>query len=131
MNLYESLEQILNKYLIEKGKSFKGNEFNKMMTVDLPEIFYEELKLDRGRYFVTGSCGKGNWANIPWIAIFDKTISISATRGYYIVILFKEDMSGFYLSLNQGYTWFEENFKKKEAKSKIKYISEKIRNQLE
>lgn len=131
MNLYESLEQILNKYLIEKGKPFKGNEFNKMMTVDLPEIFYEELKLDRGRYFVTGSCGKGNWANIPWIAIFDKTISISATRGYYIVILFKEDMSGFYLSLNQGYTWFEENFKKKEAKSKIKYISEKIRNQLE
>lgn len=131
MNLYESLEQILGKYLIEKSKSFKGNEFNKMMTVELPEIFYDELKLDRSRYFVTGSCGKGNWANIPWIAIFDKTISISATRGYYIVILFKEDMSGFYLSLNQGYTWFEENFKKKEAKIKIKFISEKIRKQLD
>ena len=131
MNLYESLEQILGKYLIEKSKSFKGNEFNKMMTIELPEIFYDELKLDRSRYFVTGSCGKGNWANIPWIAIFDKTISISATRGYYIVILFKEDMSGFYLSLNQGYTWFEENFKKKEAKIKIKFISEKIRKQLD
>ena len=35
MNLYESLEQILGKYLIEKSKSFKGNEFNKMMTVEL------------------------------------------------------------------------------------------------
>ena len=130
MNLQESLEEILNNYLIEKGKSFKGNYFNKMMTVDIPEIIYEELKLDRGRYYVTGSCGKGTWANIPWISIFDKTISISATRGYYLCILFKEDMSGFYLTVNQGFTWYEENFKKKEAKNKISFISEKIRRQL-
>lgn len=131
MKLDEILNYILNNYIQEKNKIFKDNFFNKNVTTEFPEIIYNELKLDRNKYLVSASCGKGNWANIPWIAIFDKEITVTATKGYYIVILFNEDMSGFYLSLNQGYTWFEENFKKKEAKNKIEFIAKKLRDQLE
>ena len=124
------LEKILNEYLSEKNKPFRENEFNKYVINDIPEILYTKLKIDRNKYLITASTGKGNWATIPWIAIFDKDITITAKRGYYIVILFNSDMTGFYLSLNQGYTWYEENFKTREAKKKIKFMAEKIRKEL-
>lgn len=130
MNIKESLEHIQKNYLNEKQKDFKNNKLNEFMVNELPEIMYNELNLDRDRYLVTGSCGKGNWATIPWIAIFDKTITTSATGGYYIVILFDAEMNGWYLSLNQGYTWYQENFKNKEAKKMINYMSQKLREQL-
>ena len=37
----------------------------------------------------------------------DKNITQSTQYGLYMVYLFKRDMTGFYLSLNQGITFFE------------------------
>jgi 5-methylcytosine-specific restriction protein A len=37
---------------------------------------------------VKGSAGAGNWADVPWLAVFDPVITGSATRGYYLVYLF-------------------------------------------
>jgi 5-methylcytosine-specific restriction protein A len=61
--------------------------------VDLPSEFQVE-----------GSPGQGQWARSPWVAILDPLISDSAQRGYYVVYLFREDLTGLYLSLNQGVT---------------------------
>ena len=49
---------------------------------------------------VEASCGHGNWTKIPWIAVFDLRISRGAREGAYPVMLFRADMSGFYLSLS-------------------------------
>jgi 5-methylcytosine-specific restriction protein A len=57
-----------------------------------------------GEFLIEGSAGQGQWARSPWIAILDPLVSDSAQRGYYIVFLYREDFSGFYLSLNQGVT---------------------------
>lgn len=56
------------------------------------------------RYKVEGSPGQGNWAKVPWISVFDLLVTDSAQRGYYPVYLFRSDMLGVYLSLNQGVT---------------------------
>lgn len=61
---------------------------------------------------VTGSPGQGNWAAVPWIAVFNRAITESATTGYYIVYLFSADMSRLYLSLNQGTTAVHAEFGK-------------------
>jgi len=53
-------------------------------------------------YLVKGSAGQSQWAASPWVAILDPLITDSAQRGYYPVYLFREDFTGFYLSLNQG-----------------------------
>ncbi|MGB7855018.1 MAG: DUF3578 domain-containing protein, partial [Pseudolabrys sp.] len=37
---------------------------------------------------VEGSAGKGPWAAVPWISVFDPAITTSATEGYYVVYLF-------------------------------------------
>lgn len=62
-------------------------------------------------FVVEGSPGQGNWADVPWLAVFDPTITTSATRGYYVVYLFSADMEAVYLCLGQGTTSVREEFK--------------------
>jgi len=59
---------------------------------------------------VQGSPGQGQWAAVPWISIFDPAITTSATRGYYVVYLFRPEQRIVYLSLNQGTTAVREEF---------------------
>src|SRR5262245_63945080 len=51
---------------------------------------------------VVGSAGAGNWAEVPWLSVFDPAVTDSATRGYYIVYLFHSSAPLVHLSLNQG-----------------------------
>jgi 5-methylcytosine-specific restriction enzyme A len=62
---------------------------------------------------VVGAPGQGNWADVPWIAIFNPEVTTSATRGYYIVYLFAADMSTVNLTLAQGVTAVQDEFKNK------------------
>jgi len=56
------------------------------------------------RYVIKGSVGQGQWARGPWVGIFSPLVTASAQKGYYPVYLFREDLEGVYLSLNQGMT---------------------------
>lgn len=86
--------------------------------VGIPALFQEVITLSGGDpkdYLVKGSVGQFNFsfAAIPWVAVFHRAITKSAQDGYYIVLLFSEDMSSAYLSLNQGYTKFRERYESK------------------
>ena len=59
---------------------------------------------------VEGSSGAGNWAAVPWISIFDPSVTTSATRGYYVVHLFHTSDPVVHVSLNQGTTAVREEF---------------------
>ncbi len=72
-------------------------------------------------YKVSASIGKGVWANVPWIAVHDKAISTSVKQGVNIVYLFTNDYNGVYLSLNQGYTFINDNYK--DTKTTLKKIA--------
>jgi hypothetical protein len=54
------------------------------------------------RVRVSWSVGQGNFARVPWIALMDDRETTSTQSGTYCVFLFPEDMSGVYLTLNQG-----------------------------
>ncbi len=70
-------------------------------------------------YLVKGSMGQGQKAECPWISILNRDITCSTTKGIYVVYIFKKDMSGFYLCLEQGITNFENLYRKK----KYEYVS--------
>jgi 5-methylcytosine-specific restriction enzyme A len=55
-------------------------------------------------YLVVGSPGQGNWAETPWVAVFDPLETETAQEGIYVVYLLRGDGGGLYLSLNQGTT---------------------------
>lgn len=104
----------------KKNYSLKNLKSSKNLIKDLPKHFYNEARLSSDKYKITGSIGQGNLAEIPWICIFDLDITSSAQEGFYIAYLFKSDMSGVYLSLNQGWTQYEKAFNKpNERRSEI------------
>jgi MrcB-like, N-terminal domain/Domain of unknown function (DUF3883) len=54
-----------------------------------------DLQVEDGGY-------QGNYSPTPWLRIYSREFSRSATQGFYIVYLFANDGSAVYLSLNQG-----------------------------
>lgn len=103
MSINAALNLFLDEYANAKKEEFANNILGEFIRHDVPEIFKEVLDKNE-RYLVQGSVGQGNWAKVPWVAIFDRLITETARDGYYVVYLVKEDFSGLYLSLNQGIT---------------------------
>lgn len=98
------------------------------ITKDLPKLI-EQFVSDSGRdvtkYRIYGSVGQINWAlaYIPWVAILRRDISKSTERGYYVVLLFSQDMQNCFLSLNQGFTQFRKAFGDTIGNKKISQVA--------
>jgi hypothetical protein len=90
------------------NESFKDHPIQSVFSA-IPETFNRELNLP-SNYSAKGGYGQGNWATFPWIAIYNLDITRSSQKGYYIVFLFDYEMNSVFLTLNQGFTWFKENF---------------------
>ena len=120
-----SFDKFMSLYPIE-------NEFvdsSKDYFVLLKKIALHICDLYKNKYVVKASCGQTRLADVPWICIFNPDITIKAEKGIYVCILFKSDMSGFYLGLGQGQQFFKDNFGVKGLEYLIK-ISDYFRNQL-
>ena len=124
----EQLQNILNDYQEAYGETYTEHPLANLIRQTLPNRI-GRLITEPERYILKGSAGAGNWTTIPWVAIFDILITDTAQSGYYPVFLFKDDMSGFYLSLNQGVTEIKEKYKR-DAKQVLKLKAEDYRAQL-
>ena len=108
--LKDELEYLAKNYVSEKSREFAGNPLAQRVRRDIPIAVKSAINPEFSSVFVKGSCGQGQWAAVPWIAIFDPVVTRKATAGHYAVYLFREDMTGFYLSINQGTTSVREEF---------------------
>lgn len=122
--------QAANMYSAEDRDEFKGASVGSVVTKDIPVLLTRKANINTERYLITGSIGKGQYAEIPWISIFNKQITESATKGIYIVYLYTADMQGLYLSLNQGFTYFKEKFGAREGKEEIEKMATHLRKQI-
>lgn len=109
MNLRDALVFLLNEYPFAKQKSLSANPIGAFVRSKVTDIVKEII--NDPRYTIKGSVGQGSWANSPWVAIFDKFVTNSVKEGYYPVYIVAEDCSGIYLTLNQGVTFFIENYR--------------------
>lgn len=93
----------------------------KALLVEIPNLIESYLlrKGLRHEFKVKGSIGNGNIARVPWVGIFKKDVTENAENGYYIVLLFSENMGRCYLSLNQGITAVEKLYTKNFAAKKM------------
>jgi hypothetical protein len=74
---------------------------------EIPDALIEDLPLMIERSGISdlsaeGSGGSGNHTGIPWVRLYSASQSPSATKGWYLVLLFSADGERVYLSLNQG-----------------------------
>lgn len=118
MGLRDGFERVLREYLVANQDDFTRHALANFIRGDLRDAV--ALTTDANeRLLFKGSAGQGNWARGPWIGIFDKLVTSSAQSGYYPVYLFREDMTGLYLSLNQGMTEAKKLYKS-DAKTAMK-----------
>jgi len=115
------LKQFGEQFKIESNDSYQATENSKIITKELPALLVDRLNL-KDEYKVYGSVGSGNWSEIPWIGILDKSITNSTTKGYYVVLLLDKNLQNIILGLAVGWTQFEEEFGVKEGKIKIRAI---------
>ena len=109
------VEKILNEYIDAKKAPFTGHSMGSFFRNDIPSFIYKTGIVDSKTHLITGSVGKGNWAMVPWICIFDRQITTSATKGVYIVYLLSKDGSTLYLTFNQGCTEIRNTHSKAET----------------
>ena len=104
----KELEYILS-YYKKEASTIDGNSstFN-MLCKKIPNELRHIINNDN--YLIKGSMGQGNKSDYPWIAIMNKKISKSVSEGLFIMLIFKKDMSGIYLTLSQSLNNFSELF---------------------
>lgn len=64
-------------------------------------------KVNKKKYEVESSVGHGNLGVIPWLAVMDKSVTDSATKGFYVVYLFSRSAKKLYLTIALGSFQFE------------------------
>lgn len=130
--LKQTIEKILREYSTFSKEIFKNHEFATYLRKDVPVLLASYLNLS-DIYSVKASPGNGAWANIPWIAIFNKLVTETVRFGFFIVYLFPADFSGVYLSLIQGTASQKEIYglgnSKKVLRNQAKLLRSMILNQ--
>ncbi|MGE0060913.1 MAG: DUF3578 domain-containing protein [Xanthobacteraceae bacterium] len=110
MPLRDVLTRILSDYQIAKSQPLEGDPLAQFIRGDAATAVTAGLGEQATGMVVQGSPGRGNWAAVPWVSVFDPVITTSATRGYYVVYLFHGSEAVVHLSLNQGTTAVREEF---------------------
>jgi 5-methylcytosine-specific restriction protein A len=113
MPLRETLTRILTEYQAATAAPLKKHPLGQFIRGEAETSVEDALGALGTGLIVEGSPGKGNWAAVSWISVFDPVITTSATRGYYVVYLFHTEQPIVHLSLNQGTTAVREEFASK------------------
>lgn len=129
-SIRESFQHLLESYL-QNGET---NVFGKKSPVW--EIFKnaEQAVIScnavsrREHLKVYGRAGQGKWTSVPWVGIFDRRETTTSRKGLNCGFLFCADMSGVYLTLNQGVTDIITELGRNEGRSKLISNKEKIRS---
>ncbi len=105
-SLQERLEQILKNYVgARSSEAFGAQSATFRAFKEIGEAFQTVPPVkSRPDLRVIPSAGQGNWARVPWISFLNRRETETTQKGVYCVYLFREDMSGIYLTFNQGVT---------------------------
>jgi 5-methylcytosine-specific restriction protein A len=128
----DDFQRVLREYLgnvdpSDPKKNFTNNPLAGFIRHDLPADFLR-ITPSPHHYKFKGSPGMGQWADCPWVAVMDDRITDSVRRGYYIVYLFRKDMHGVYLTLNQGMTELRDSLGHTAAINRLKSQAIKYRS---
>lgn len=99
---------IANNFKAASAQPLKGNYVAETIRKDCAQAILRAT--ERDDFLVKGAPGEGNWADVPWIGLFNPEITSTATQGIYVVYLFSADLQHVCLSLGQGVTEIKSEF---------------------
>lgn len=105
ITIREVLENILDRYAgARTTEQFAAHDLRETFE-NIKQLLLASSSLQqRNKLRIKWSMGQGNWAKVPWIAFLDERETDTTQNGVYCVYLFRQDMSGVYLTYNQGVT---------------------------
>ncbi|MBR9824850.1 MAG: DUF3578 domain-containing protein [Alphaproteobacteria bacterium] len=86
-----------------RNGTFRDAPVGKIVREDVPRVL-KPLVYQRDRYLLKGSIGQAGWADTPWVAVLDQSITTSTQEGFYLVYLLSKGCDRLYLTLAQGCT---------------------------
>jgi len=105
LTIQNAFEEILSRYAHARTtEQFAANGLRDTFENIKQSLTASEALRKRNKLRVKWSMGQGNWAKVPWIAFLDERETDTTQHGVYCVYLFRQDMSGVYLTYNQGVT---------------------------
>ncbi|MGV8998204.1 MAG: MrcB family domain-containing protein [Parvibaculaceae bacterium] len=123
-------QKIAAEFIAARAAPFSDHPLANHIRTDTPAALKKALGAKATALKIEGSPGKGNWAEVPWIALFNRVVTTTATKGYYLVYLFSADMTQLELSLNQGATGLKEIYGTSRAFEELKHGAELMRARL-
>ena len=112
MSSFNSVAQSIKKgwSAYRSNKTTDANsEIHKLILKEFPSILSDWSSNDK-KYKYQGSDGQGNILAAPWVAVFNREITESASQGYYLVYLFSEDLKRLVLEIGFGATQFVKRY---------------------
>ncbi|MEG0379061.1 MAG: DUF3578 domain-containing protein, partial [Eubacterium sp.] len=105
------LQENLTSLMVDYGRYYTRDfrySFKDILTDGIPGCI-EGLRFVEGeRYKVTGFAGNEEWAEVPWVAIMDRTITRVPNTGVFVEYLLNKDTQKLYLALVYGFKEIEE-----------------------
>jgi len=95
-----------NSYWLTK-KTSADNSIHDLVLTEIPKVL-KSWAGPNSKLKFQGSDGQGNLVRTPWVATFNLDITSSATKGFYPVYLFRDNMKEMVLEIGFGSTQFEE-----------------------
>jgi len=120
-----AFERILSEYQLARFEPFGGEHYLWTVFENLSNNF-QVYAASRPNLRVKWGVGKGNWARVPWIAFLDKRETSSPQYGVYPVYLFREDMSGLYLTFNQGFKHLKAKHGTRESREILRHRARQL-----
>jgi hypothetical protein len=116
--------EILTNYSAKPREVFSSNaRMAKAFNLLKSEIANAPPLRSRPHIKVHASYGKGNWVDVPWVVLTPDTVQ----DGLYPCILFREDMTGFYLCVGYGVTKIYDQLGKREAERQLSSLTSQYR----
>ena len=109
--LVAAIRRILTEYLYAASTPIRQHPLASYIREDLAKLVSESAGEAKNGLRIKASAGQGVWVRGPWVGLFNPIVTTSAQAGYYACLLFREDMAGVYLSLNQAMTEAKKNYK--------------------
>ena len=123
---WESCARLLAAYP-NRPTTMSGDAEVKQLERQLKSLAEEMLPMlcENEFWIVDASVGKGNWASVPWVGIFDSRESTSAQRGVYPVIHFStSEPIGIRVGLGVSATEFKSEADEKAAEVSNEFSAE-------
>ncbi len=120
------LQEFASRYPDARKEPFKGHEVSLLMRKTIAAEIEASGLFEPEQYKVSGSVGKGGWAEIPWVAVYKLSETDTLHHGFFIVYIFSADLSKLYLTVNQGSVLYFETHTKAETNAYIRGSSDAV-----